>query len=90
MYIYRLYGYIAAVEMHVGGGKRILCDPTLASPHQHMVRANMKGKKYLRSVDIVLCRNGWHRRSHGERRVRGALSSGVSLYEKCERCCVSF
>ena len=69
--------------------KSIFCDPMLESSHQCMVRANMK-KKYSRSVNIVLCRNGWHRRSHGERRVRGALSGGVFLRESCERCCVSF
>lgn len=44
--------------------------------------------RYLRCSNIILCRNGRHRGSHDERRVRGAQCEGAFVREWRCRCCL--
>jgi hypothetical protein len=71
---------VTAGEVDAGGGGAVcnVRELTLTIARQER---NTR-KRYLRSVNIVLCRNGRHCISHGERRVRGAQSEGVFWRER--------
>lgn len=62
-------------ELLVEGAEGGWCSPDRNSKREH--------EKYLRSVNIVLCRDRRHCGSHAERRVRGAQCEGVFLREGC-------